>query len=55
MRGFFYVCLLILRERENVCVHEQGRGRERKRENPNRLCAVSAEPEVGFKLTDHEA
>ena len=31
-------------------MHEQVRGRETRRERiPNRLCAVSAEPDVGLK------
>ena len=33
----------------------QGRSREREREKiPSRLCAVSAEPDEGLKLTNRE-
>ena len=36
-------------------VHEWGRSRERGRERiPSRLLTVSAEPDVGFKPTNHE-
>ena len=38
-----------------VYVHEQGRGRERRRERiPSRLCAVSVEPDLGLEPTNHE-
>ena len=42
------------RERENT---SGGKGKERKQEReriPSRLCTISAEPHVGFKLTNHE-
>ena len=36
-------------------MHEQGRGRERRREKiSSRLHAASTEPDVGLKLTNHE-
>ena len=42
-----------MRERERE--REQGRGRERRRETiPGRLHAVSAEPDMGLKLTNRE-
>ena len=41
-----FVCLFIYFERE--------RERERESENPSRLHPVSAEPDVGLELTNHE-
>ena len=44
-------------ERESVCRHEWGRGREHGGERiPSRLCAVSvsAEPNTGLGVTNHE-
>ena len=37
-------------------MHEEGRSRKRgrERENPSRLCAVSAEPDTGVSITNHE-
>ena len=46
-----FKCLFVLRERDSVCAHKQGRGRER---IPNRACAVSTQPNVGSKLTNGE-
>ena len=53
LKGVFLVYLFILRERDR----KYGRGRERQREReriPSRLCAVSAEPDVGLDPTNHE-
>ena len=42
-------------ERERETEHERGRGRERGRHRiPNRLQAVSTEPDVGLELTKLE-
>ena len=46
-------------ERERVCAHEWGRGREREREGgrerlPSRPHAVSVEPSLGLELTNRE-
>ena len=50
-----YLFILRERERENVCAQNQGRGRERGKERlPSRLCTVSAEPDAGLELTNHE-
>ena len=44
---YIFLSLLICFERE--CVHEQGRGRKRRRETiPKRLCIVSADPGTGL-------
>ena len=44
---------LFLRERERE--RDRGRGREKGRERiPSRLCADSAEPNVGLSLMNHE-
>ena len=51
----FFFLVFIYFERERMHVHEQGRDRERERERiPSRLRAVSAEPDVGLELTNHE-
>ena len=43
----------LLKERKNVS--EQGRGRERGREEiPSRICTVSKEPDAGLDLTKRE-
>ena len=40
---------------ERVCTHMQARKRQREGERiPSRLHAVSAEPDVGLHLTNHE-
>ena len=44
---FFMFILFILRDRAQAGEGQTGR----ERENPSRLCAVSAEPEVGLDLT----
>ena len=46
---FFFGCLFIYFEKERE--REWGRGRER---IPRRLYTVSAEPNVGLKVTNHE-
>ena len=49
---FFFFNVYFLREKERECT---GRDRERGRERiPSRLCAVSAEPDVGLKLANRE-
>ena len=58
-KKFFNVYLFILRERERECVSRGGAEREGERERereriPSRLCADSAEPDVGLKITNHE-
>ena len=45
---FFFLSLFSF-ERESVCGRERGRQRI-----PNRLCTVSAEPDMGLKLRKHE-
>ena len=48
---FFLFVYLVLRERAS----KQEWGRERERERiPSRLCTVSAEPDLGPELTNHE-
>ena len=44
------------RERERVCVHEQGRGRDMdtQSEAGSRLWAVSTEPDTGLEPTNRE-
>ena len=45
----FLFLSLFMNKRQCVLVHEEGKGRERGRDRiPNRLCAVSAEPNVGL-------
>ena len=51
--NFFNVYLFILKEREWESTSEGGAGRRRDR-IPSRLHAVSAEPDVGLKLTNCE-
>ena len=52
-QGFF--CCLFERERERERDREEGRSRERGSERiPSRLHAVSAKPDVGLDLTNHE-
>ena len=42
------------RAREHACVSREGQ-RERERDRiPSRLCAVSAEPDMGLDPTNHE-
>ena len=46
-----------LQKREGMCTGEQGRGRERGREDPKQVRAVSVEPDAGLEPTkpcDHE-
>ena len=49
---------LLLRDREHTCVHISGggaeRGREKESEAGPRLQAVSTEPDLGLKPTNHE-
>ena len=46
----FFFFKFIYFERECVCVCEQGRGRDCRRERiPSRLCTLSTEPETGLE------
>ena len=47
-----FSCLFIYFERQNAC--KWGRGRERGRENPKPLHAVSTELDVGLELRNCE-
>ena len=49
---FFLLSLFIYFEKERETVGEWQRKRER--QNPKNLCAVSAEPNEGLDLTNHE-
>ena len=41
-------------ERERVGERQREREREREQRIPSRICAVSAKPKVGLKLTNRE-
>ena len=48
-KGFKIYLFIFERERGCVCVHEEGRGREREGDRiPSRLCTVRAEPDAGL-------
>ena len=52
---FFYSLFIYFeREKEEDSMCEQGRGREETERIPNRLHAVSAEPDLGLDPTNRE-
>ena len=53
----FFNFIYLFGDRESVCVHRRGRGREGEGETeriPSRLHTVSAEPDAGLELTNYE-